>query len=396
MEQGTGAANHETNDDDDIEEANGEDEAEEETQPLRRSMRESKNPSYLDDYILLAELDGERLLLPINDEPWSYSKARELKVWTDACDDEIKSIVKNKTWELVDLPVGAKAIGLKWIFKIKRNSDGSINKFKERLVAKGYIQKHGVDFEEVFALVARIETVRFLIALAASRGWEVHHLDVKTAFLHGDLKEEVYVARPEGFVIEGKESKVYKLHKALYGIRQSPRAWNDKLNKVIGELNFVKCSKEPALYRKQYKDQHLLVAVYVDDLLITGSCVDLIQEFKRGMSRKFEMSDLGRLTYYLGIEVIQHENGITLCQERHAIKIIEETGMSDCNAVYAPMEPSLKLSKSQKKASIDERKYRRNIGCLGYLLHTQLDLSFCVGVLSRYMQSPKQSSTEQR
>ena len=142
--------------------------------------------------------------MTLNDEPWSYSEASELKVWNDSCDDEIKSIIKNKTWELVDLPAGAKAIGLKWIFKIIRNADGSINKYKARLVAKGYIQRHGVDFDEVYAHVARIETIRFLIALASSRGWEVHHLDVQTAFLHGDLKEDVYVTQPEGFVVEGK------------------------------------------------------------------------------------------------------------------------------------------------------------------------------------------------
>ena len=162
---------------------------------LRRSERLKRTPSYLDDYILLSELDSERLLLSINDEPWDYDEAKEKKVWCDACDDEIASIIKNKTWELVNLPHGAKAIGLKWVFKVKRNADGSINKFKARLVAKGYIQRHGIDFDEVFAPVARIETVRFIIALAASKGWQIHHLDVKTAFLHGDLKEEVFVCQ---------------------------------------------------------------------------------------------------------------------------------------------------------------------------------------------------------
>lgn len=139
----------------------------------------------------MAEVDGEQLLMLLNDEPWSYEEARGEKVWRDACDDEITSIERNKTWDLVDLPSGAKAIGLKWVFKIKRNSDGSINKFKARLVAKGYIQRHGIDYEEVFAPVARIETIHFILALAASNGWEIHHLDVKTAFLHGDLKEVV-------------------------------------------------------------------------------------------------------------------------------------------------------------------------------------------------------------
>ena len=148
-----------------------------------------------------------------------------MEEWIKACEDEIASIVKNGTWELVDLPHGAKAIGLKWVFKLKRNLDGSINKYKARLVAKGYVQQYGVNFEEVFAPVARIETVRLLISISASRGWEIHHFDVKTAFLHGELKETVFVKQPEGFVVKGAEGKVYRLHKALYGLRQAPRAW---------------------------------------------------------------------------------------------------------------------------------------------------------------------------
>ena len=153
----------------------------------------------MSDYVYLVEAEGERLIFLINEEPYDFKEAMEKKVWRDACEDEISSIIKNKTWELVDLPKGAKPIGLKLIFKIKRNSDGTINKHKSRLVAKGYIQRHGIDFEEVFAPVARIESIRLIISIAASKGWELHHLDVKTAFLHGDLKEDVYVTQPEGF-----------------------------------------------------------------------------------------------------------------------------------------------------------------------------------------------------
>ncbi|XP_022558682.2 uncharacterized protein LOC111206341 [Brassica napus] len=373
------------------EESPSETETEQVQDLLRRSTRISKKPGYLDDYVYLADVEGERLLLLINDEPWDFSEAIEEKVWKDACKEEIASIVKNNTWELVDLPLGAKPIGLKWVFKIKRNSDGSISKHKSRLVAKGYIQRHGIDYEEVFAPVARIETVRFIIGLAASNDWEVHHLDVKTAFLHGDLKEVVYVSQPEGFVIEGSESKVYKLNKALYGLKQAPRAWNEKLNKVLGELDFVKCSKEPSLYRKRKNHGLLLVAVYVDDLLITGSKTEMINEFKAGMSRKFDMSDLGLLTYYLGIEVFQFNGGIMLKQEGYAKKILEETKMADCNAVQSPMDAGLKLSKAQEERNIDEKEYRRIIGCLRYLLHTRPDMSYSVGVLSRYMHEPKES-----
>ena len=174
---------------------------------LRRSVRESTKPKYLDDYVLLSDgqEEAERILFLINEEPWDWNEARTEKVWRDACEEEITSIKKNHTWTLVALPDGCKAIGLKWIFKVKHNADGSINKYKARLVAKGYVQRYGVDFEEVFAPVARMETVRVIIALAASNSWEIHHLDVKTAFLHGELQEEVFVSQPEGFKVKGDE-----------------------------------------------------------------------------------------------------------------------------------------------------------------------------------------------
>lgn len=187
-----------------------EDEDETQDQP-RRSTRTSTRPAYLDyldDYVVLAEVEGERLLMIINDKPWDFNDAKKLKVWIEACKDEIFSIEKNSTWDLVELPAGVKPIGLKWIFKIKRNADGTISKYKARLVAKGYVQRHGVDYDEVFAPVARIETIRLIIGLAGTHGWEIHHLDVKTAFLHGELKEEVFVTQPEGFVVAGQEHKV--------------------------------------------------------------------------------------------------------------------------------------------------------------------------------------------
>ena len=146
------------------------DEEETETQPLRRSERQAMKPKYLDDYILLAEELGEEVLMYLNNEPRNFGEAKESRSWTRACEEEIESIIKNKTWTLVELPYGAKPIGLKWIFKLKRNSDGSINKYKARLVAKGYVQRHGIDFDEVFAPVARIETIRLLVSLAAANG----------------------------------------------------------------------------------------------------------------------------------------------------------------------------------------------------------------------------------
>lgn len=292
---------------------------------------------------------------------------------------------------MVDLLYGVKPIGLRWLFKIRRNADGSIKKYKARLVAKGYVQKHGVDFDEVYAPVARIETIRLLVSIAASYGWEVHHLDVKTAFLNGDLMETVYVSQPEGFEVKGSEKKVYKLNKALYGLKQVPRAWNIKLNQSLVELGFKRCSKEPSVYMKNMAESVIVVAVYVDDLFVTGASVKVIEAFKKEMAQKFDMSDLGKLSYYLRIEIHQEEGFISLNQRNYALRILEESGMSNCNSSTTPMENGLKLSKSEEEEDVDATKYRHNVGCLRYLLHTRPDLSYAVGILSRYMQCPKVS-----
>lgn len=185
-------------------------------------------------------------------------------------------------------------------------------KHKARLVAKGYVQKKGIDYNEVFSPVARLETVRLLLALSTKEGWEVHHLDVKSAFLNGELCEEVYVTQPEGFVKEGQEKKVYRLIKALYGLCQAPRAWNERLDKCLRNLGFTRCLHEQAVYTKCRNESVLIVGVYVDDLLVAGSSKQEIERFKHQMNGQFEMSDLGLLSYYLGIEVSQGEQVNTL------------------------------------------------------------------------------------
>lgn len=280
---------------------------------------------------------------------------------------------------------------MKWVYKLKPDAEGLLKKHKARLVAKGYVQQPGVDYEDAFAPVARIETIRLLIALAASNNWEIHHLDVKTAFLHGDLKEVVYVSQPEGFEVKGEEHKVYKLSKSLYGLRQAPRAWNTKLDQILKELKFIKCCKEQSVYRKIEGDQLLIIAVYVDDILVTGTSLAMINKFKEGMSKNFEMTDLGKLTYYLGIEVSQESAGISLKQEKYVLKVLKEAGMNTCNSAQVPMEPGLKLTKAETEPEVDASHYRKFVGCLRYLIHTRPDIAYAVGVLSRYMQDPRES-----
>nr|GEZ64522.1 ribonuclease H-like domain, reverse transcriptase, RNA-dependent DNA polymerase [Tanacetum cinerariifolium] len=195
------------------------------------------------------------------------------------------------------------------------------------------------DFEEVFAPVARMETIRLLLAIAANIKWEVHHLNVKSAFLHGELKEEVYVTQPEGFTKKGNDGKVYRLIKALYGLRQAPRAWNIKLDNTLKSLDFKKCALEQAIYMKASKDSLLLVGVYVDDLIITGTPKREIDKFKAQMEEKFEMSDLGLLAYYLGIEVTQNNGDISIKQSAYANKILKEARMLESNETVIPITP---------------------------------------------------------
>jgi hypothetical protein len=318
------------------------------------------------------------------EEPVSVEEARKEEAWREAMHSELGSIESNGTWQLMDLPKGHKAIGLKWVFKLKKDPCGKVLKHKARLVAKGYVQRQGVDFEEVFAPVARVDSIRLLIALAAHESWEIHHMDVKTAFLNGDLKEEVYVAQPPGFEIEGKEQKVLKLHKALYGLKQAPRAWNEKLDKTLVDLGFKKCPREPAMYRRS----KLIIGVYVDDLIITGPSTTEIGKFKEQMKNLFSMSDLGLLSYYLGIEVKQLPSGIFLSQSGYAARILEKSGMEKCNPVQVPMEARLHLSKSSTCKQVDSTLYRSIIGSLRYLTHTRPDITYAVGVASRFMEKP--------
>ncbi|GJS21486.1 zinc finger, CCHC-type containing protein [Tanacetum coccineum] len=277
-------------------------------------------------------------LLLMEEEPRNYKEASKDEKWIEAMEIELDSINKNNTWTLNTLPPNQKAIGLKWVYKTKRDAKGKIIKYKARLVAKEYVQEQGIDFDEVFAPVARIETVQLILALY---GWQVHHLDVKSAFLHRDLTEEVYVTQPEGFVQQRNSGKVYKLTKALYGLRQAPRAWNVKLDQILKSLDF-----------KKY------------DLIITGTPKKEIEVFKSQMKEKFEMSDLGLLAYYLGIEVTQTGGEITIKQTSYINKILKETSMMDSNDAKIPMDPGTKLVKAEDGNSVDATYYRSLIGSL--------------------------------
>ncbi|RVW58020.1 Retrovirus-related Pol polyprotein from transposon RE1 [Vitis vinifera] len=220
-------------------------------------------------------------------EPQSFEEAIKDEDWRKAMEKEIDVIEKNETWQLVEKPKDKEIIG------------------------------PGVDFHETFAPVARLDTIRTIIAVAAQKGWLLYQLDIKSAFLNGKLEEEIYVEQPQGFVVDGEENKVYKLKKALYGLKQAPRAWYTQIDSYFIENGFIRSKSEPTLYVKSKDNsQILIVALYVDDLIFTGNDEKMVEKFRNEMMKKYEMSDMGLLHYFLGIEVYQEEDGVFICQKR--------------------------------------------------------------------------------
>ena len=313
------------------------------------------------------------------------------KKWIKAMNEELNSIEKNNTWELVELPKNKKAIGVKWVYKVKVNPKGEVVRYKARLVARGFLQRQGIDYEEVFAPVARLETVRVVVAHASLRGWKLHQLDVKSAFLNGDLQEEVYIDQPPGFVVKGSESKVFKLRKALYGLKQAPRAWNMKIDKSLTNLGFVKCRSEHGVYVKSGGEDIMMLCLYVDDLLLTGNNEAKVNEFKKNLMDEFDMTDLGELSYFLGIEFKKCSEGIVLTQQKYATDILHRFNMQHCNSAETPAEAGLWLDRDSEEDLVDATEFRRIVGALRYLCNTRPDLVFSVGLISRVMDRPRVS-----
>jgi len=278
--------------------------------------------------------------------------------------------------------------------QVKGKLAGVVTRHKARLVAKGLLQQAGVDYGEVFAPMARIETIRLVVSLAVHFHWSLHQLDVKSAFLNGNLEEEVYVVQPQGFEVKEHINKVYRLRKSLYGFKQAPRAWNQRIDSFMSSIGLESVLLSMVFVRISHKDgktDKLIIYLYVDDLLITGSSEELISKFKGEMLNEFEMSDLGRLNYFLGIEFTETQSGLVMYQSRYAREVLRKFEMHQSNSANTPAEVVLHLEKEPEEISVNPTKYRKIVRSLRYLCNTRLDLCFSAGLISRYMQNPCQS-----
>lgn len=360
-----------------------------ETDHLRRSRRARNPPARLKDYICVAfALNAETYVEDIA----SIDDLKKMDDWPDwklAIEEELSSLAENNTWRLVDIPEGRRPIDCKWVFRLKLNPDGSIQKRKARLVAKGFSQRYGFDYSETYAPVAKMSTVRTMLALANQHSLVVHQMDVKAAFLNGELIEDIYMRQPRGFE-EGDQ--VCKLNKSIYGLKQASKSWNDRFNKFAAEIGFHRCDEDPCLYVRNGKSGPVYICLYVVDILIISKCLREVQTVKRMLKQEFKMVDLGEAEMFLGLKIERNSTDgvMKLSQPGYTEAVLRRFGMSACKPASTPMEANLKLRKEKAEVNL-EQPYRELIGCLTYLVVTSRpELSAAVSYFSQFQCNPTQ------
>ncbi|KAI3677759.1 hypothetical protein L6452_37027 [Arctium lappa] len=324
-------------------------------------------------------------------EPKKAQDAMKESSWIEAMQEELLQFKLQDVWDLVDLPKGHRAISTKWIFRNKRDERGIVIRNKARLVAQGYTQEEGIDYEEVFAPMARIEAIRLFLAYASYMNFKVYQMDVKSAFLYGSIEEEVYVCQPPGFEHPNYPDRVYKLKKTLYGLHQAPRAWYDTLSSYLLENGFERGVIDKTLFIKRKKKDILLVQIYVDDIIFGSTRDKMCKEFEELMHQRFKMSSMGELTFFLGLQVQQKSDGIFICQSKYVQDILTKFGFSDSKPASTPMETHKQITADLEGEDMDVHHYRSMIGSLMYLTTSRPGIMFLVCVCARFQVRPKQS-----
>lgn len=354
---------------------------------LRRSDRikncppVSYNDEYNDDYLMCAQ----SIICNIPASFQEISIRNDRNQWEQAINNEINSLLVNNTWTLVSRPENKNIVDCKWVFNVKIDEFGNPIRYKARLVARGFSQKYLTDYDETFAPVARIASFRLIVAFANQFNLLIHHMDVKTAFLNGELKEEIYMRVPEG--IKCKDNQVCKLNKALYGLKQAAKCWFEVFEKTLKDVGFQNSPVDRCIYINKRGDisKNIYVVLYVDDLVIVTAKIDTMNSFKDYLMHKFRMVDLKEIKLFLGIKITRNENKIMLDQSSYIKTILKKFNMEDCNSLNTPLE-----TKIDYKALNSDDKFdapcRNLVGCLMYLMVcTRPDLSFAINVLSRFV-----------
>ena len=354
-----------------------------EQQSVRRSGRERRFPDYYGDRIYLSK-----------SEPTTVEEVLstpEKHCWLEAMEKEMKSLQDNDVWELVDLPEDRKPVGSKWVFKTKTDADGHIERYKARLVAQGFSQKFDTDYDETFSPVVRLESVRTLIAMSVQQGLQLHQVDVDTAFLNGELEEEVYMQQPEGFITPGKEHLVCRLKKSIYGLKQSSRCWNVVLDDHLKKMGFVQTTTDPCVYRAS-GGELVYIGVYVDDVILAARSSKKLAEVKKELALRFDIKDMDRLHHFLGMKIVQDDTTgrVWIGQPAYTEALLKKFGMDEARTVATPVDSSMKLTKaSEEDVLFDQHKYQSAVGSLLYLsVATRPDITYAVSNVAKFSASP--------
>ena len=343
---------------------------------LQRPVRQRKPPNRYGEWTTIADTESK--------EPTTVAEAlarQDKEKWLHAMNDEVDSLHANDVWDLVELPQDRRATGSKWIFKLKANAEGVVERYKARLVAQGFSQKFGEDYDETFCPVVRHESIRTLIALSVQNGLKLHQMDITTAFLNGELKEEVYMKQPEGFVVKGQEDLVCRLKRSIYGLKQSGRCWNNTLHEELKKMGFVQSASDPCIYIAS-EGEMCIVAIYVDDIIVAAKTDDRILQVKRDLSKRFKAKDLGELHHFLGMKIIQNQNTaeVWIGQPAYTQDILEKFHMTDAKPVSTPLDANSKLMNAADDSdTVDVELYQSAVGSLLYLsVATRPDIAFAL------------------
>uniref|UniRef100_A0A2N9GIX5 Reverse transcriptase Ty1/copia-type domain-containing protein n=1 Tax=Fagus sylvatica TaxID=28930 RepID=A0A2N9GIX5_FAGSY len=356
-----------------------------------RSQNQINKPKTFTDGTIRYTLP--KALLAVTDsstasEPTCYSSTVKSSEWRQAMNLEFDALLKNHTWKLVPSHPSQNLIGCKWVFCIKRKADGSIERHKARLVAKGFHQQPGLDYDETYSSVIKPTTVRTVLSLAISSGWSLRQIDIRNAFLHGTLTEQVFMSQPPGYQHPNYPTHVCQLQKAIYGLKQAPRAWFSRLSSRLLALGFHGSRSDSSLFIYNKASIIMYVLIYVDDIILTGSHSAAIDDLLLSLKRDFAVKDLGSLNFFLGIEVLPNAAGVLLSQQCYILDLLTRTKMTDAKPVSTPMASSTTLSAFDREPFPDQTLFRSTVGALQYLALTRPDIAFSVNKLSQFMHKP--------